>query len=334
MGESKVGRGKKTLEEKIEYYNENREDVVRNFLSKFQSPKEPAVAGTIVVAPILVTLLVVDWLFTKLAAIPGNRYFNIASEFGLTGTQAFYVNQTVKLAILLVLGAFMVTGIGRFVKTRSGFMMERSMDSFIGKIPLLGSVYNITKVTVDTVLTGPEGFKKPAKMEFGDYRVTAFKTGNRTADGREIVFIPTSPNITTGFVVEVDPENLIETGESAEDALTRVLSAGFGKAEGRSKPKGVAQASRGTRVSETGDPGYAGELEEILETGIRLYRVEEKLDVPETGVGEKVEIEGSERTVYRVTADGREALYVPSDSGGVLAVPESMDLGASVQLEF
>jgi len=60
-------------------------------------------------------------------------------------------------------------------------------------------------------------------------RMTAFKTGKTTEDGRELLFLPTAPNITTGFVVEVEPSEFEETDESVEDALTRVLSAGFGE---------------------------------------------------------------------------------------------------------
>ena len=59
--------------------------------------------------------------------------------------------------------------------------------------------------------------------------MTAFKTGKRTEDGRDVLFLPTAPNITTGFVVEVDPDAYEETDERVEDALTRVLSAGFGE---------------------------------------------------------------------------------------------------------
>ena len=42
------------------------------------------------------------------------------------------------------------------------------------------------------------------------------------------MFLPTAPNITTGFVIEVDPDDITETDERVEEALTRVLSAGFG----------------------------------------------------------------------------------------------------------
>jgi uncharacterized membrane protein len=57
--------------------------------------------------------------------------------------------------------------------------------------------------------------------------MTAFKTGKRTKDGREVLFMPTAPNITTGFVMEVESEDITETDERVEEALTRILSAGF-----------------------------------------------------------------------------------------------------------
>ena len=56
-------------------------------------------------------------------------------------------------------------------------------------------------------------------------------TGRTTDDGREILFMPTAPNITTGFVIEAKPDRYTESDESVEEALTRLLSAGFGDTE-------------------------------------------------------------------------------------------------------
>jgi uncharacterized membrane protein len=73
-----------------------------------------------------------------------------------------------------------------------------------------------------------EELDRPVKIEAAGLRVTGFKTGNTTDDGREVIFVPTSPNITSGYVVDVEPERVQPTNESVEEALTRVLSAGFG----------------------------------------------------------------------------------------------------------
>lgn len=222
----------KAGERRLEYYSQNRSQLIADFSRRLGDPKEPAVAGTIVLLPLVVTLLVVNWLFGKIAAIPGNQYFNISPLFGINGLFGFYIDQTFKLAILLIISAIIVTGVGRFVRTESGFQLEKSLDELFSQIPFLSSVYNITKVTTETVLGGAEDLSEPVKVDLNGLRVTGFKTGNKSEDGRTIVFIPTSPNITTGMVVELDDEKIIETGEKSEKALTRVLSAGFGNAEG------------------------------------------------------------------------------------------------------
>ena len=218
---------------KIQYYQQNRSELVENFSSKIGNPKKPAVAGTIVLLPVLAVLLVVSWLFDKLAAIPGNQYFNISTIFpdfiGNNAVAAYYLNQTFKLTILLIFGGFLVTAAGRIVRTDQGFQLEKLLDNLFNKIPFLGSVYNITKVTTETVMGGAEDLSKPVKVNHGDIRMTGFNTGNKTDDGRNLIFLPTAPNITSGLVLELPEDKIEESDESAEEALTRILSAGFGQ---------------------------------------------------------------------------------------------------------
>lgn len=206
--------------EKIEYYNRNRAEIIRDLISSLGDPREPAIAGTIVLAPIVVVFFVGNWLLTKLNQLPGAGLLNIF-DFWL-------LNQGFKLGVFLFVFAVVVTGVGRFVGTNTGFRTEKSVDWFFSKLPLLGTIYEITKVTTDTVLNGADEFRRPVKLAFNGVKITAFKTGNLSKDGREIVFMPTSPNITTGLVLEVE-ENMIEdVDETMNEALTRVLSAGFG----------------------------------------------------------------------------------------------------------
>jgi uncharacterized membrane protein len=95
--------------------------------------------------------------------------------------------------------------------------------------------------------------------------MTAFKTGQKTDDGRDLLFLPTAPNITTGFVIEVEPEDYTETDESLEDALTRVLSAGFGE----NNESGLSQLldDRGEAVERDGDTPDAGRAAAAEDTG-------------------------------------------------------------------
>lgn len=178
------------------------------------------VSGVVVVAPVAVTLYVILWVYRRIAALPGAKLFEV------TGVPL--IDDLLKVVVSIFIIVFLLAGIGSLVRTALGVILQRQVDRIANRIPGLRLVYNATKMGIETLLGETEEFNRPVKIEIGDLRFTAFKTGNVTDDGRETIFLPTSPNITTGFVIEVDDEWLEETDEDVEDALTRILSAGFG----------------------------------------------------------------------------------------------------------
>jgi len=181
--------------------------------------KRDFASGLVVLVPILVTLYVIYWLF------------GLLSRLSLFATRIGDPVQAV--ALTLVVFVLVVFSVGYLMRTAVGGIVEAVIDDLMNRLPVLRIVYNASKMAVETVLSDGTGeFQTPVKVEpWQGMRMTAFKTGKTTDDGREVVFMPTSPNITTGFVIEVDPDDIVETGESVEDALTRVLSAGFGENE-------------------------------------------------------------------------------------------------------
>ena len=181
--------------------------------------KRDFASGLVVLVPILVTLYVIYWLFVQIAG------------FALLATQIGDPYQAV--ALTLVVFVLLVFSVGYMMRTAVGSFAEGVVDGLINRLPILRIIYNASKMAVETVLSDGTGeFQKPVKIEpWEGMRMTAFKTGKTTEDDREVVFMPTSPNITTGFVLEVESEDVIDTDEKVEDALTRVLSAGFGENE-------------------------------------------------------------------------------------------------------
>ena len=200
--------------------------------------KRDAASGLVILVPIIVTLYVVLWLYGSVANVPlleavVDGEFFPAVEIG--GQQIFSAEAVAELArvfLTLLLFGVLVLSIGYMMRTAVGGIVEEAIDDVINRVPGLRIVYNASKMAVETALSGGGDLQAPVKVEpWNGMRMTAFKTGKRTSDGREILFLPTSPNITTGYVLEVDPENLTETDEKVEDALTRVLSAGFGETD-------------------------------------------------------------------------------------------------------
>jgi uncharacterized membrane protein len=200
--------------------------------------KRDVTSGLIVLVPIIVTLYVVLWIYGAIANVPLlGAVIDQGALPPIKVGDAVIVDsaalaELARFVITLVLFGVLVLSIGYLMRTAVGTIFEEALDDVINRVPGLRVVYNASKMAVETAVSGGGELQAPVKLETWDgLRMTAFKTGKRTADGREIVFLPTSPNITTGFVIEVDPADITETDERVEDALTRVLSAGFGETD-------------------------------------------------------------------------------------------------------
>jgi uncharacterized membrane protein len=202
--------------------------------------KRDFASGLIVLVPLLVTAFVIVWLYNRLRGIP------LPVE-----------NPYLRVVLTIVVFVLLVFSIGYMMRTAFGDLVESGIDGVMNRLPGLRVVYNASKMAVETAVSGTDELQEPVKIETWDgLRMTAFKTGQTTDDGRDVLFIPTAPNITTGFVVEVDPDDYTTHGESVEDALTRVLSAGFGDASEKPIPVDVEGDE-----SEGGGDGENGSVE-------------------------------------------------------------------------
>jgi uncharacterized membrane protein len=191
--------------------------------------KRDFASGLVVLVPVLVTLYVVLWLFAQIARVPVLDRIITPALFG-EGREAVLLAEFFQVLLTLALFVLLVLSVGYLMRTALGGVVEALIDGVANRVPGLRIVYNASKMAVETALSGTDDLQKPVKVEpWQGMRMTAFKTGQTTADGREVLFMPTAPNITTGFVIEVAPENVTETDETVEEALTRVLSAGFGE---------------------------------------------------------------------------------------------------------
>jgi len=183
--------------------------------------KRDFASGLIVLAPILVLLLVLRWIYQNIASIPLIDELNPAIiPEPLAPLSRVVIAIAVFTTVVLAVGYLMRTTVGRFA--------ESKVDDSINRIPALRVVYNASKLAIETALSGTDDLQSPVYVEtWPNIRMTAFKTGKRTRDGKLVLFMPTAPNITSGFVIEVEPEKAEETGETVEEGMTRILSAGF-----------------------------------------------------------------------------------------------------------
>ncbi len=176
-------------------------------------------SGFVVLVPILVSLYALSWIYGLIAGLP---LFNDI-EYSPIG-----------VALSILLFATVVFSVGYFMRTAIGEVLAGALDWVMNRVPGFRIVYNASQMAVETAVSDSTELNQPVKVRlWGDLRMTAFKTGKQTTDGKHLLFVPTSPNVTSGFVIELDDEEFTEIDESIEDALIRVLSAGFGEQNGQ-----------------------------------------------------------------------------------------------------
>ena len=175
--------------------------------------KRDFASGLIILVPLLVTIVVLAWIYNRLTQVP----IPVESE-------------PTRALLSIVIFILLVFSVGYLMRTAVGSVLERALDDMINQLPGLRVIYNASKMAVETALSGTSDLQAPVRLEVWDgLRMTAFKTGKQTTDGRQILFLPTAPNITSGFVIEVEEDRYEEIDDSVEQALTRILSAGFGE---------------------------------------------------------------------------------------------------------
>ena len=197
-------------------------------------PRHPAralrnylIAGLLIWIPIMVTVWVVRFLSgildqSLVLLPPGWRPEAIFGRY-IPGPGI-----VLSLALLLATGAL--------VRNLFGRQMVAGLESLVRRIPVVGAVYGGAKTFSETVLSDKGGsFKKVVLVEFprkGIYSV-GFITSEelqevqaRTAQVVTCVFVPTTPNPTTGFIVMVPQEDVTHLDMTVDEAFKMLLTLG------------------------------------------------------------------------------------------------------------
>jgi uncharacterized membrane protein len=186
------------------------------------------ISGLLVWLPLWITLLVlkfmVDILSGVLLLLPHRIQPDVLLGFHIPG-----IGVLITLVVILLTGMITTNFLGR--------RLFSAWDSLMGRIPLVRSVYNGVKQVSETLFTpGGQSFRKVLLVEYPRKGLwsLAFQTGDGTdtvvkiLDGEEMVslFIPTTPNPTSGFLMMAAKKDVQEIDMSVDQALKFVISLG------------------------------------------------------------------------------------------------------------
>lgn len=188
------------------------------------------ITGLIVIAPIGVTVFVLSWLFQRLDPILGRHIPAIA------GREIPGLGLLMLLLILVIVGWISQRAVGRRVLS----VWNRTLD----RVPFASRVHSATAQIVGAVLEREEKlFQHCALIEFpqaGSFAL-AFETAVApdeitlaVGEPTVSVFLPTSPNPTSGYLLMLPRHRVRRLEMSVEDGLKLVLSAGVARPAPRS----------------------------------------------------------------------------------------------------
>lgn len=215
-----------------------------------QPPKRPGVlaglrasflTGLVVIAPVGLTIWliwsVVGWIDGFVLPLVPDGYQPdklIQSYLGLDPEVQINVRGIGVIIFLL----FTITA-GWMAKGYIGRSFIRYAESLVERTPVVRSIYNGIKQISETVFAQSEGrsFEKACMIQYprkGIWAVGFISTEAKgeismRADANQLlsVFVPTTPNPTSGFLLFFPAEDVIELDMSVEDAAKLVISAGL-----------------------------------------------------------------------------------------------------------
>ncbi|MFO7900586.1 MAG: DUF502 domain-containing protein [Planctomycetota bacterium] len=192
------------------------------------------VAGVLSAIPVLVTWLVVKFLFNLLADVGVPVVDRVATTIEPSAPAvAALLKKTVFRGILGVSLVFVLLCILGWIGTRlAGRKLIAGFDSLVNRIPLVKTVYGSVKTLVTALQGQPEEVQRVVLIDFPSEEMKAVgfvtRTLTDTDTGRKLaaVYVPTTPNPTSGYLEIVPVERITSTTWTFDEAMSFIVSGG------------------------------------------------------------------------------------------------------------
>jgi len=179
-------------------------------------------SGLVVLIPLVITVAVIRFVFDFTSGILLPIIDPALADWPALARAA--LSLLILVVIVYFLGALATNIVGRRVLSLG--------EGIVLRLPLVKSVYSVSKQVVAAFQgQGNRAFKSVVFVEFPQpgMRAIGFVTAEMKREDGSVwntVFVPTTPNPTTGFLQLVPRDSLEQTGYSVEDGIKMVMSLG------------------------------------------------------------------------------------------------------------
>lgn len=190
------------------------------------------ITGILITVPVAFTLFILNFLFKLLDNLVVPWFIKTLIRIGTPIPEDFRLP-----GLGLILIVLLIFVIGVLTQSFLGGKLVQLGEMIVDRIPVVRSIYTGAKQVVTTIAEADtKAFRKVVLVEFprkGIYSL-GFITGTTEGEVQELtdaklvnVFVPTTPNPTSGFLVFVANEDIIELTMTVEDGIKFIISVGI-----------------------------------------------------------------------------------------------------------
>ncbi|WP_100372395.1 DUF502 domain-containing protein [Bacillus sp. FJAT-45037] len=201
------------------------------------------IAGILFLLPAIATIYVIQFLFTLIDSFLGSFVTGILKALNVISTvddRIYFLGVYTPfserlLGIGFVLTILLLTWVGALRLKGRGIRVLDSIDQAFRKIPIANSIYTSVEQIVHAFAQERTSFQNVVLVEYprkGLYTV-GFQTGESKEEVQRVtsrqcinVFLPTTPNPTSGWLILVPKEDVIELNMTVEQGLKFIISGG------------------------------------------------------------------------------------------------------------
>lgn len=198
----------------------NHSCIIKNMLKNLRNN---FITGILILTP--VTL--VTWLCIFLINVLGGAR-NILPN-SISNSSNYFIRASSSLIVLIII-FFLIVVAGWLSRKIIGKQLIAFIEETIGRVPVLRTAYKAIKQLIDVFSGNNKQFQAVCIIEFPrkGLHTYGFITGETMFDGKKHyhVFVPTTPNPTSGFTLLVEQSELRRVNMTVEDALKTIISMG------------------------------------------------------------------------------------------------------------
>ena len=190
--------------------------------------------GLLTLLPIWLTWVVVKFVFVLLSDIsrswvgPVSQRIAARAPDTLGWINAGSVQATIGMAATLVL----ILAVGWLARRVVGQRLLRWIEALVERIPLANIIYSSARKLLDILQTKPDGTQRVVLIDFPHDQMKSVGFVTRVirehGTGRELaaVYVPTTPNPTSGYLEIVPVEKITPTDWTVDQAMSFIISGG------------------------------------------------------------------------------------------------------------